>query len=749
MYCSKCGQEIQDDAKFCIYCGNKVKRNKPDHSKYEKFNYAPVVLRAEQGDEEAFATLWAKTNQPYRYYIYLQSKNKDVVDDLLQESYRKIFEGIIEKKIRKPEAFFSWGKQIVLKTTAQYYRDAKHETKDDKDKDTDIAVDEETLKDFNEEKYAVKFNPEAQVTQKEASEILQSIIDELPEAQKNCILLWMDEYKTDEIAEILEMTTGTVKSNVNYAKKKIKTKVEDLEKQGVKLYSMAPFTFFVWLMAQFDQHAASVVPSMGNTVLFEQIMKQVHTIANTASGEIIPGQVNSRLNETASLKLENAKQAVLQNSEQATASPSSTGTKTAGQMQNASGNSEVISNVDNAANMAQNAAKKSFISTVVGKVVIGIASVAIIAVCILGVFYYHHMKEEPNPDKTQNNNANATSIRPDSLPTSSKDLAEIIGKEYIGDQLYYYEDEPSVKTGCIETAVLDMDKDGHYEIVSIENDDTGFGASPVLRVYEYANNCWKVSTEQQITINTGLEKTPDTACSCSLYLYVKDEQIAVRISGSQTANSPVEFYSYSNTGTMTVSEDNGMTDFNLHEEGKIFCEIYYQYMSKDIYTYWGMDRASVENDSYIVNFVNWKDPEKYETADYTFSYPHYYDNYLNIKTTDTATIGYTKQIYNEEPYSIFSFVKGNKFLEAYEDWGYGFPQYDLSSLLWQDGKEYITFDQGGDSIACIASLTEQNDYNIKAFNIYWMILMDMNELCYHFETTLPGTATINANNYYN
>ena len=190
MYCSKCGNEIQDEAKFCIYCGNKIKKNKPDHSKYERFDYAPVVLRAEQGDEEAFATLWAKTNQPYRYYIYLQSKNKDVVDDLLQESYRKIFEGIIEKKIRKPEAFFSWGKQIVLKTTAQYYRDAKHETKDDKDKDTEVAVDEETLKDFNEEKYAVKFNPEARVTQKEASEILQSIIDELPEAQKNCILLY-------------------------------------------------------------------------------------------------------------------------------------------------------------------------------------------------------------------------------------------------------------------------------------------------------------------------------------------------------------------------------------------------------------------------------------------------------------------------------------------------------------------------------------------------------------------------------
>lgn len=37
MYCSKCGKEIHNEAKFCIYCGNKIKKNKPDHSKYERF----------------------------------------------------------------------------------------------------------------------------------------------------------------------------------------------------------------------------------------------------------------------------------------------------------------------------------------------------------------------------------------------------------------------------------------------------------------------------------------------------------------------------------------------------------------------------------------------------------------------------------------------------------------------------------------------------------------------------------------
>ena len=86
MYCSKCGKEIHNDAKFCIYCGNKIKKDTPDHSKYERFDYAPVVLRAEQGDEEAFTTLWAKTNQPYRYYIYLNRTGA-----FLKISWRKNF----------------------------------------------------------------------------------------------------------------------------------------------------------------------------------------------------------------------------------------------------------------------------------------------------------------------------------------------------------------------------------------------------------------------------------------------------------------------------------------------------------------------------------------------------------------------------------------------------------------------------------------------------------------------------------
>lgn len=32
MFCSKCGKEIADDSKFCLYCGNQIQPNMPDQT---------------------------------------------------------------------------------------------------------------------------------------------------------------------------------------------------------------------------------------------------------------------------------------------------------------------------------------------------------------------------------------------------------------------------------------------------------------------------------------------------------------------------------------------------------------------------------------------------------------------------------------------------------------------------------------------------------------------------------------------
>lgn len=669
MYCSKCGQEIQDDAKFCIYCGNKVKRNKPDHSKCEKFDYAPVVLRAEEGDEDAFATLWARTNQPYRYYIYLQSKNKDVVDDILQESYRKIFEGILEKKIRKPEAFFSWGKRIVLGTTADYYDKHQYEIKEDKKKEAKEAVYNDTVKEFSEENYTKEFNLEAQITQKEASEILQSIIDELPESQKNCILLWMDEYKTDEIAEILEMSSGTVKSNVNYAKKKIKTKVEDLEKQGVKLYSMAPFTFFVWLMAQFDQNAASAAPSMGNTVLFEQIMKQVHTIANTASGEIISGQINSGLNKTVSQKLENANQAVSQNSGQTASDTSDIGTQPAGQMQNNSVNSETFPHAENESNMAQNAAgnvvKKSFVSSVAGKVLIGAASVLIIAGVGFGITH-HQTDTKKTASVATEKNLNKSDEKKDNSE-SKKDTTidyDQLNKNELGLTL---KDLKNAKD-----APLGVDLKGNG-LVRVARDDKD-------KIYLYQYN--------KSTVN---DKTGNT-----MDVHYKILQVGnIFQVGQSTGYDSVQY-----AGDI------------INEYGKIYYEDFDNDGQKEI--------AYVTNDKSGQYDLSNEAYDKYGYADYSF----YYNG------DDTFTI--PEDNVHVDSCALLTIIKGNFFVDESPKWMYrDLNLLKIDTGIYSTALQNVTIENGVVSFKILGTTFEvpytpsvkQNGYNSDYTNLSWYYIL--------------------------
>ena len=772
MYCSKCGKEIHNDAKFCIYCGNKIKKNTPDHSKYEKFDYAPVVLRAEQGDEEAFTTLWAKTNQPYRYYIYLQSKNKDAVDDILQESYRRIFKDIMEKKLQNPEAFFSWGKRIVLNSTADHYRKYKYETQEEKVSES--SDDENDIKDFYKEDYATDFNPEAQITQNEVSDILQDIIGELPESQKNCILLWMDEYKTDEIAEILGMSSGTVKSNVNYAKKKIKTKVEDLEKQGVKLYSMAPFTFFVWLMAQFDQNAAFAAPSTGNTVLFEQIMKQVHTIANTASGGSISGQVGNKLNETTSQSLEDAKQAVPQNSGQTASSTSDIGTQPAGQMQNASGNSEVISNVDNAANMAQNAAgnaaKKKLVSTIAGKIVIGVVSIVIITACIFGVFYYRHAQETPitNQIKKEESNDKNKTKDTDQLPTTSKKLSELIDKQYIGNQLYYYESNPQVPIGCIDSISYDIDDNGTMEIISIENNDSDFSFKPTLNIYSSNNGVVKKEDSIDIDLNVNMLQI-NSSLSDEMFIqkYVKfycyNNQIVLQYENDSNANDPIFkeiIYTYKEKKLTHKNMTNLISNQDLHKNGIEFCSIFLQQLPTSTIADLGGSSVWLEKEhkiGYLISFINYMELVPMESdsnksfCDYYV--PPYYADFYKLCTIGNEESSQLEDIliYTKYDQDIICFTNIDFGKDQFDDYiksqfdsesdGFPFSSFNQDKVIYLDkntGKMIImnfcingTNRLSNSDIRSISELTSEGD--LKDLSILIMLFSDSNEIPYHLK----------------
>lgn len=72
----------------------------------------------------------------------------------------------------------------------------------------------------------------------ETKRLMKEILDGLPEDQKLCVLMYYyEELSVSDIADALGCSTGTVKSRLNYARKKIRNDVEELERKGTKLYT--------------------------------------------------------------------------------------------------------------------------------------------------------------------------------------------------------------------------------------------------------------------------------------------------------------------------------------------------------------------------------------------------------------------------------------------------------------------------------------------------------------------------------
>ena len=74
-------------------------------------------------------------------------------------------------------------------------------------------------------------------------EIILSIIEALPQQQKECVLLfYYSELTVAQIAQALECSEGTVKSRLNYARKKLREGIlETEERDGIRLHTWRPW----------------------------------------------------------------------------------------------------------------------------------------------------------------------------------------------------------------------------------------------------------------------------------------------------------------------------------------------------------------------------------------------------------------------------------------------------------------------------------------------------------------------------
>lgn len=184
-----------------------------------------LALRAASGEQKAFDELYAATVETAYYTATLVLTSQEDIADALQISYMKAFAHIGE--LEHPESFEKWLKKIVINECRNYLRDnGKHifstvyigGSYDDVE-GSDLTVD-------------IAGNGELRRT-------LDEILSSLPEKQRVCVnLFYYEKYSVAEIAALLGISEGTVKSRLHYGRRTLERKYKR-SSEGKRFYGVA------------------------------------------------------------------------------------------------------------------------------------------------------------------------------------------------------------------------------------------------------------------------------------------------------------------------------------------------------------------------------------------------------------------------------------------------------------------------------------------------------------------------------
>lgn len=228
--------------------------------------YTEAINLAKAGEERGYGFLYEKTYKS-KYYLALQyMKNEEEAEDVLQEAYIKAFSKL--DTLENPEAFQGWLGMIVANTAKNMLAKKRPLLF------SDLAVDDEgEAFEYQIEDDDLEVQPELSYTRQETKELVHELIDSLSEEQRLCILMFhIEGIPISEIARAMDCSENTVKSRLNYGRKNLRMKAEDLQKKGYKLYSVAPLPLFLMLLRSEEKAlAAEGILSAAGRLVADQV----------------------------------------------------------------------------------------------------------------------------------------------------------------------------------------------------------------------------------------------------------------------------------------------------------------------------------------------------------------------------------------------------------------------------------------------------------------------------------------------
>lgn len=177
-----------------------------------------LAERAREGSGEAFGELVRRYERPLCSLIGRMVRDRQQAEDLAQEAFVRAWRKLHTYDPARP--FRSWMFKIAHNLTLDSLRRAQLdtvslETPDDESFDPIARLSDEGV------------DPEAQAHQRRAIEELERAIGKLrPEHREVLLLRFRDGLSYDEIAEVLAMPLGTVKTHLHRARKQLAARMD-------------------------------------------------------------------------------------------------------------------------------------------------------------------------------------------------------------------------------------------------------------------------------------------------------------------------------------------------------------------------------------------------------------------------------------------------------------------------------------------------------------------------------------------
>ncbi len=185
-----------------------------------------VVVFAQEGREDAYRELIRRYERPVYSLIYRMVRDNETSEDLAQETFIKVLNNI--DRYRPEFKFSSWLFKIANNITIDHLRRRQLDTVS-----IEGAPDAVTGERMRATAIAVASGGESPLEELESRELgaaIEEAIAKLRPEYRACIILrHVEDYSYDEIAEIVKLPLGTVKTYIHRARQELREHLEDLK----------------------------------------------------------------------------------------------------------------------------------------------------------------------------------------------------------------------------------------------------------------------------------------------------------------------------------------------------------------------------------------------------------------------------------------------------------------------------------------------------------------------------------------